>query len=373
MPPKNPKVILITGNDLPQIAAEAERLIVQLTGEDPSPFSLDIYHEGEEGPTPALIGQVVMSLRTPPFLGGQKTIWLKHFTGFPAEEGAKPTKPEGIALRRLATEIAALEDGMVLVLDGPGCDGRKALYKACAAQGEVRVFNRPDTMKDGKWQQEMAEVIQDAARRKGMRPLSRPVCDNLIAAIGADTAAIDSQLEKLICYYGDPQAEIDPDDVRILCPGAGEEQFFALNNAIGQRDLPHSLEILNNLMAREANQDILPRQLLAATAGLLRQYLQMLLFMAENRLRQPNAVKTFLEQLAPEEKARRKADDEIYGFHPYRALKLAEQARRFSPHELIHGMKACRDANWQLNSSGLSPRLALENALLDIIGPKNEP
>lgn len=362
------KVILVTGNDVPQITAEAERLIVQIAGEDPSPFALDIYHEGEEGPTPALISQLIMSLRTPPFLGGEKTVWLKHFTGFPAEEGAKVSKPEGQALKRLATEISELDDTITLVLDGPGCDGRKALCKACSAKGEVRVFNRPDTMKDGKWQMEMAECLQEAARRKGMSPLSKPVCDNLIAAIGADTAAIDSQLEKLICFYGRPDAEIDPDDVRILCPGSGEEQFFALNNAIGQRDLPKSLEVLNNLMAREANQDILPRQLLSATANLLRQYLGLLLFMAENRLRNPNAIKTFLEQMPPADKARQKAENEIYGYHPFRALKMAEQAMRFSPHELIQGLKACRDANWQLNSSSLSPRIALENALLNIIG-----
>jgi len=364
----NAKIILVTGTDVPQITAEAERLAVQLLGEEPSPFSSDICQEGEDGPTPALIGQVISALRTPSFMGGTKTVWLKHFTGFAAEEGAKASKPEGIALKNLVAELEKIGDEVVVLLDGPGCDGRKALYKLCASKGEVRVFNRPDTMKDGKWQIEMAECIQAVAQRKGMQSLSKQVCDTLIASIGADTSAIESQLEKLICFYGDVNAQIDPEDVRVLCPGSGEEQFFALNNAIGQRDLPKCLEVLNNLLSREQNQDIVARQLLSGTANYIRQFLRLALFMAENKLRRPNDVKTFLEQLSPEQKTKQKGQNEFYSFHPFRAFKLAEQVAKYTPHDMIRGLKACRDANWQINSSSISPRLALENALLSIVG-----
>ncbi|MBP1582555.1 MAG: hypothetical protein J6866_01235 [Victivallales bacterium] len=369
MPESTPQVILLTGDDIPRISAAAEQYAVQLAGENPSPFDLDVCQESDTKPVAAVIADVLGSIQTPPFLGGHKTVWLKHFSAFGSEEGAKASKPEGLALKSLATAInEGLPDNVTLLLDGAGCDGRKALYKACEKHGQVQSFNRPDTSKSGRWQAEMEECLAQAAVAKGMLPLESSVLSALVESLGADTSAIDSALEKLICHAGGPQEKITVDDVRLLCPGNGEEQFFALNEAIGQHRLDSALSVLERLLSGEPDQDRYARQLLSASSSFFLQLLRVRLFMAENRLKRAEDVKSFLYNLPADKKPKGRSDEDILTYHPYRAMKLAEGALNFTPHELIQALKAVRDANWQINSSAITPRLALENALTAILG-----
>jgi len=365
-----PQVILLTGDDIPRISAAAEQYAVQLAGEDPSPFALDVCQESDTKVAAAVLADLLGSLQTPSFLGGNKTVWLKHFSAFSAEEGAKATKTdEGKALKALAEAISAgFPAGVTLLLDGPDCDGRKALYKACDKHGKVLTFNRPDTSKSGRWQAEMESCLAQAAAAKGMRPLDSSVLSALVESLGADTSAIDSALEKLICHAGGPQEKITVEDVRLLCPGNGEEQFFALNEAIGQHRLDSVLSVLERLLAGEPDQDRYARQLLSASSSYFLQLLRVRLFMAENRLKRPDDVKSFLNNLPPDKKPKGRSEEDILTYHPFRAMKLAEGAVHFTPHELIQALKSVRDANWQINSSAITPRLALENALTAILG-----
>ena len=222
---------MISGDDDSAIQSEAERIFTRLAGEDPDPFATEIISEDDRGPRAELIGKVLSAIRTPPFLGGNKTIWLKHFTGFGHEPGAR-IKNDPMDLKRLAEELGdELPDGVFVVLDGPGCDPAKPLVKACSAHGEVIWKNRPNTMKKG-WQEEMKGCLAAVAREKGVT-LSYEVSELLVDVLGADTSLIEGELEKLICYAGVGN-EITPEAVREMCPPVQRPGKLGVDRARGQ-------------------------------------------------------------------------------------------------------------------------------------------
>jgi len=191
--------------------------------------------------------------------------------------------------------------------------------------------------------------------------------------LGGDSAAVDSELEKILCYNGGTQQAPTLADIQQICVGRGEEQAWALTEALGQRNLAQSLAMADSLIAQSKYPEQTARTLIMSAAGFFRQSLRILLLMRENRLASPNALKQYLETLSPDKKSRDRR--EITGMHPFRAFKLAEQAKRYAPQEMIQAIKILRDALWQTISSSTSATVALENALLQIVGvmPLNQP
>jgi len=356
---------LLTGTDEAQISCEAEKLIERLAGPNLDPFVCDIIQENDTGPTLEILRTLIRSILSPPFLGNQKIVWLKHFSCFAAEGDAKAKDPVAVALRELSTLIQqGLPEYVTLVLDGPNCDGRKAFFKACSHHGDVQTFAKPD-MSRGSGQAEMTAVLQRAAQAKGIQ-LPQSVCEYLLEVLGGDTAAIDSELEKIICYAGGLQEPITLADVQQVCVGRGEEQTWAVAEALGQRNLQKSLAVADNLVSQSKTPEQTARSLIMSAAGFFRQSLRIRVLMQAKRLPTPNALKMYLESLPADKKSKDRR--EITGMHPYRAMKLAEQARLYNPHEMIQAIRILRDALWQTTSSSTASYVALENALLQIIG-----
>lgn len=362
------QVILITGNDAAQIHAEAEQLVRKLVGAELDPFVCDIVQEGDDGPQPALLFALQRSLQSPPFMGGVKTVWLRHFTAFDGEGDARSQQPLAKALRGLAELVqAGLSADIRLVLDGCGCDGRKALAKACQARGEVRTFNRPDASRRN-WEGDMLTCLRQVAAAKGIT-LSSPVSQALLEILGADTAAVEMELEKVVCYCGGPGSPVTVEAVRQVCAGRAEQQFWALNNCLGERSLPAALSAAEDLFAQSPQAEQTARMLISQAAGFFRQGLRLRVYMSEHQLATPSALKSHLERLSPEEKtAVAPGDAALVRMHPYKALKTAEQAQRYAPAEMIRAIRLLRDALWQTTTSSTSPTVALENAIVQIIG-----
>lgn len=359
------QIYLLTGSDLSQITLEADKLMLQLAGPSPDPFSCDIIQEGESGPSPDLIRSLLRSLDSPSFFAGSKIVWLKHFSGFATESESKGKSGGEASLKELAKRIQdGLPADIILVMDGPGCDRRKALAKACEAKGELRVFNRPDVGKKTGLA-EMAAILRGSAAGKGVT-LSRDAEEYLLDALGGDTSLIDGELEKLICYCGGVGQTITREAAEELCFNRAEEQVWALGDCLGKRDLRDALAKVDSMVTSSKDPDRTARSLIFNAANYFRQALRMLLFMSEHKLKTPRDVNAFLVGHPEISKGAEKGS--IEGMHPYRALMVAEQAQRYTPAQMIQAVKTLRDALWQTTSSAINPQLALENALLKILG-----
>ncbi|MCR4574500.1 MAG: hypothetical protein K5787_12110 [Lentisphaeria bacterium] len=359
-------IFLISGNDESQIMAMADKIVRREAGENPDPFSFDLFQEGEAGPEPTLIINLLKSIMSPSFLGGRKTIWLKHFTGFDSE-GSK-TGPLGKALKELADTISkGIPDDIVLIMDGPGIDKRKALAKTCLAHGEAIFLTKPDKM-NRNWQADMSACIQQVAKEKGL-VLDRAIVEYLIDVLGTDTARIDSELEKIICYKGADTTPPTLEEVQKVCVGQGEEFNWAMGNVLGQRNLQECFRVIDVITEQSKDGDRAARSLILNAATYFRQALQIRFFMAVNKITSPVLLKRTLEGASDSQKQEWSADGaEFVMMHPYRVQMLAEQASRYTPQEIIQAIRTLRDALWQCISSSTAPRVSLENAMIKIIG-----
>ncbi|HPY89847.1 MAG TPA: hypothetical protein PLE92_06175 [Lentisphaeria bacterium] len=366
-------IYLISGNDESQIRADAEKTALALAGPDPDPFVLEVFQEDDSGPTAALLHGLLRSLLSPPFLGGRKTVWLKHFSGFDSEGDKSSKAGVPAALRELTDLIRrGLPEDIALLMNGPGIDRRRALFKACEERGEVRFYNRPDP-KSRTWRQDMAACIRAAAADKGVR-LAHDVCDYFVDALGTDTSRIHCELEKLICYCGGPEAPITLADAQQVCVGKGEEMAWALGEMLGKRNLSEALRVVDVLLEQSKEGERNARSMLINAANFFRVALQLRVVMEEYRLNSPAALKRFVETIDAKTKQSLLADGmEFVEFHSYRAMMLAEQAGRYSPSEMIQAIRRLRDGLRRCMSSSISPRLALEDALFSIIGGRSRP
>ena len=367
--PNSRNLYLVTGNDAALVAAEAARLFREFAGDPPDPFASDLFEEGDEGPTPELLFSALRSLKSPAFLGGRKTVWLKHFTGFDQEGDKKSAAPMAIALRELADLLKeGLPPDMVLIMDGDGVDRRRGLFKACSANGEVIVLNRPDMAKDRNWRSSMQEALQRAIQRKGMQ-MSRDAFDYLLDALGTDTARIEPELEKIACFRGDAQGPVPLADVQQVVVGRGEEMTWALAEMLGKRSIHEALRVIDVLITQNRSDDQYARSMIYSAGGFFRNILRVQVFMGTHRLKTPVALKQFVQTMTAEQKKSALADGmDFIDYHPYRVQMMAEQAARYSPFEAMDAITTMRNALWQITSCSTSPRMALESALLKIIG-----
>ncbi|MBP5640222.1 MAG: hypothetical protein J6X55_12130 [Victivallales bacterium] len=363
-------VYLIIGNDEAQISETSAKLIEKVAGPTPDAFSLDVYQEPESGVEPELIINLIRSLQSPPFLGGTKTVWLKHFSSFSAE--TVKSSDVGKALRELAQFISnGIPKDIVLVMDGPYSADKKSrgeLLKACEAYSKesVIILSKPDKM-NRNWQEDMSICINNAAKDKGVA-LQGGVVEYLIEVLGTDTARIDSELEKLICYKGGTEQPITVEDARLLCEGQGEEFSWSFGNAIGKRNINDCLRIIDAMSERTNDADRIARSLILTAAGYFRQMLQLQIFMSQNHISTPSSLNMALKNVSSEQRDEwKKAWPDIVSMHPFRAQKLAEDAMRYKPQEAIRAMTIFRDALWQCMSSSTSARVSLENALFESV------
>ncbi len=361
-------VYLVTGNDEQLVSAEALRLFRKFAGAQPDDFSSEVISEGDDGPTPELLGSLLASLKSPSFLGGRKTVWLKHFSAFEAEGDRKATEPMAVAIRNLTDFLkGGLSPDMLLIMDGVGIDRRRALFKACSEVGRVLRRERPD-LKSRNWRNDMAGLVRDALQEKGMR-MEPAAVDYLVDALGTDTARIESELEKVLCYRGGPEGMATLEELQKVCTGKGEEMSWAIGDALGRRDLQKVLRTVDVLITQNRENEGFAHVLLLGAAGFFRNVIRIHVFMGLNRIRGAAALKGKVLAMSDEQKAEAvRTGMEFVNSHPYRIQILAEQAMRYTPNEAIDALNILRDALWQCVSSKTSFRVALESALMKIIG-----
>jgi DNA polymerase III delta subunit len=357
-----PNLFLITGSDDAQIRIKAEALARQHGGDNPDPFSFEVFAEQEGIESAELVQSLLRSLRTPAFFG-TKTLWLQNFSAFDAEP-AKTVKEPGEKARAildLAEAVADVPAGIVLILSGSGVDARKGLFKACQAKGEVHVFKKPEVT-DRRWDENMGAYIVQRAAAKELR-LGPGVADYLVGILGTNTGRVEGELEKLWCYGNGAPATLEM--ARALCQGDGESISWEFTGAMGNRDPDAALLILQTLINSSREGDNAVIGIVTLTANLFRDLLKLRVLLRHRRLSPPQ-LKSLLDTGGPEAKDELAAAGfaEIAKLHPFRAQMMAQQALNYSEDELGEAVSRMRDLNLACVSGSTDRRAMLEETVL---------
>ena len=184
---------------------------------------------------------------------------------------------------------------------------------------------------------------------------------------GGDSRQIENELDKLELYLGaGGNREVDAALVRTLVPLSRAGVIFELGNAILRRDLEGGLRLLDQLLYQGETPIGL---LLVALVPTVRNLLLVKELQQSYKLPRPASPFAFgqvLNRLPEEATAHlpRKKDGTVNTFGLGFA---AAEAHRFRLDRLREGLKGCLQANVQLVTGQLEPRLVLERAMIGLL------
>ncbi len=357
---------LIHGEDEFRVKAAARARVDALCPPADQAFGLEILNgtvDNAEGAA-LVLRRCLGALRTPSFLGGRKVVWLQDANFF-----ADTNLIKGDALKDARDGFAqelkqGLGDGFVLVISAGKVDGRTAFFKTCKELAAIEIF----AVAEKSYQQEKPalEWAGECFRKAGLR-VSGELLKAFLDRAGYDTRQIITEVEKLSVYLG-ARKEITAEDIALLVSPARESENWDLPNAAGHRQLQRALDILRQLLFQGESEvpliiglENLWRDLLILRGCLDRGWLRL----------SSDGWKTEAQwSTAPEvEAALGSLDKDPRKIHPFRVIKLVEQARKFSSSELQRALAETLATHERMVSGSGAPDVLLEMLLVKLLRP----
>ena len=245
-------VFAFIGTDEARVKEAALLLVRKLTPPDAGDFSNDIIEGTADNADHAgrICSNVIQALQTLPFFGGGKVVWLKNASFL----GDTVTGRASASVEGFDNILAILESGLgpdvKFVLSTSSIDKRRSAWKKLSKLAKIEVFDKPDTSKAG-WEQAVIAQADKRAREMGIT-FETGALELLVQMAGDDTRQLENELEKIDIYLGD-RRRAGLATVRSLVSQSRAGVLWDLGNAIGQRNLPHGLELLNTLLFQGQN------------------------------------------------------------------------------------------------------------------------
>lgn len=363
------KIYAVVGSDDVEIKHTAAELAEKLKPANAGDFGMEIIDGAADNADQAAarIRSTIEALRTLPFFGGEKLVWLKNANFLGDDQKARSASVQ-TALEELTDTInEGLGSEIAFLLSAIEVDKRRSFYKSLAKRAELQVFDKLDSSRGG-WEQEATEIVQARAKKRKLQ-FEEDALELFVLFTGGDTREIENELEKIDLYLGKERA-VNVELVRELVPLTREGVIFDLSNALAERDLERALALVRQLLDQgESAIGIL----LVAVLPTVRNLLLAKDLMERHRLARPHAPFPFISainRLPADAIAHlpRKKDGSVNAF----ALGIAAQnAHRFQTDQLIAGMQACLAANLQIVTTQLDHEVILTEVVVKLLGESN--
>ena len=304
------------------------------------------------------------AVQTLPFFGGAKVVWLRG-ANFLGDERTASSRDVTDRLNGLAKGWETFDWQGVRVLISCGkVDKRKAFFKSAKKIAAVEDLSIADKERGSR----AALIVRQRLAELGKK-IAPHVADELVLLAGSDLQQLHTEAEKLVAYVGERE-EVMRQDVHEIATRTRQAQGFALADALGERNLPKLLRVLDEeLWVVKLDSKKSPIVLLY---GLLTKVRTMIFLKEMLRLKWIRAgggypqFKSQLEAIPDE----RLPDDRKFNpkaMHPYMLFNALGHARRYSEEELTRAMAILLACNRQLVSSSTDDTLLLQQALVQIV------
>src|SRR5438105_1456245 len=246
------KIYAVVGSDDVEIKNTAAELAEKLKPKDAGDFGLEIIDGAADNADQAAgkIRSTIEALRTLPFFGGEKLVWLKN-ANFLADD----QKGRSAAVLEALEELADTIDGgfgseVAFLVSAIDVDKRRSFYKSLAKRAELQIFDKLDSSRSG-WEQEATDMVQTRAKKRKLQ-FENDALELFVLLTGGDTREIENELEKIDLFLG-KEPKLNVDLVRELVPLTREGVIFDLSNALAERDLERALELVRQLLDQGEN------------------------------------------------------------------------------------------------------------------------
>ena len=353
------KIFIISGNDDFAIKQRAREMAAAVSHcEEPENADhVEIIQADLPELKPDMIADRFLdALRTPPFLAPEKVVWLRHHPSL--EQWTNENAP-AVVKDMIKFLLEPLPEELTVVIDGPGLDKRKTLWKNMIKAGaEIETFSISSAT-DRNFAENRRTILNDFAKNTGKR-LRGDVIQYLTDVIGGDSGILANELEKLACYTGNA-AEITIEDCRAIVSRTPEAVIWEYTEAIQNGRREEALKSLALLTKqREPGTEL---KLIALLSNSYQKTLNCRLAMQELGIRHPSPAA--FENLSPELKTKY-PDNPLIKLHPYRAFKMCEAAVRLDGAAIANKLTLIRNANRAIVSGGGEPGIILEQLTINL-------
>jgi DNA polymerase-3 subunit delta len=314
------------------------------------------------------IARLHEGLKTLPFFGSGKVVWLKD-CNFLGDERAAQTAPVTEAMGELAQELKDFKWQNVRLLVSTGkVDKRKVFFKTLDKLGTVETFASL-SVEDKDWAEQCEFRARHAFAELG-KTITEKALAELVSNVGPNSRQLDSEIEKISLYVGE-RKEIAPADVAAICTRNKLAKAYALGDALGERHLPTLLRHLDaELWDMQFDKDKSEIGMLYGLISKVRAMLLLREMVREGWIKANAAYGQFKLQLDRVPRDRFPADKKFnpLAMHPFALHRSLEQSKNYTSAELVRAMDLLLRCNQKLVSSQLDDALVLQHTLVQIVG-----
>jgi DNA polymerase-3 subunit delta len=316
------------------------------------------------------LGRLNEALNTLPFFGGAKVVWFQNCT-FLGEDRTGGSAAVTGALADMAETLKNFRwDGVRLLISSGKPDKRRVFYKTLEKMGTVENFSAL-SQDDKDW---AVKVESEALRllREAGREIDDAALSDLVSRTGPNLRLMASEMEKLILYT-EGRPAIGVADVAKIVSRQKHARAFALSEALGDRDLPKLLKVLDEELWEIRTGADKKKSEIGLLYGLISKVRTLLLLQELMRLgvlkpaRDYNTFKAQLERVPASALPADRRFNPLAG-HPFVLFQAMKQAGNYRIEELVEAMGTLLDANRKLVGSDLDEAMVLQQAAMDIIG-----
>ena len=310
------------------------------------------------------LGKLDEAVQTLPFFGGAKVVWLRG-ANFLGDDRTASSREVTDRLNGLAKGWETFDwQGVRVLISAGKVDKRKTFFKTAKKIGAVEDLSVADKERGSR----AALIVRQRLAELGKK-ISTHVADELVLLAGTNLQQLHTEADKLAAYVGG-RDEVTRQDVHEIATRTRQAQAFALADALGERNLPKLLRVLDEELW-EVKLDA-KKSPIALLYGLISKVRTMIFLKELLRLkwiRAGGGYPQFKSQLeaVPDD---RLPDDRKFNpkaMHPYMLFNALGHARQYSEGELTRAMDILLRCNRQLVSSSTDDTLILQQALVQIV------
>ena len=310
------------------------------------------------------LGKLDEAVQTLPFFGGAKVVWLRG-ANFLGDDRTASSREVTDRLNGLAKGWETFDwQGVRVLISAGKVDKRKIFFKTAKKIGAVEDLSVADKERGSR----AALIVRQRLAELGKK-ISAHVADELVLLAGTNLQQLHTEADKLAAYVGG-RDEVTRQDVHEIATRTRQAQAFALADALGERNLPKLLRVLDEELW-EVKLDA-KKSPIALLYGLISKVRTMIFIKEMLRLkwiRAGGGYPQFKSQLeaVPDD---RLPDDRKFNpkaMHPYMLFNALGHARQYSEGELTRAMDILLRCNRQLVSSSTDDTLLLQQALVQIV------
>ncbi|MEC8972388.1 MAG: DNA polymerase III subunit delta [Verrucomicrobiota bacterium] len=304
------------------------------------------------------------AVQTLPFFGGAKVVWLRD-TNFLGDERTASSRDVTDRLNGLAKGWETFDwQGVRVLISAGKVDKRKTFFKTARKIGAVEDLSVAEKERGSR----AALIVRQRLAELGKK-IAVHVADELVLLAGTNLQQLHSEADKLAAFVGE-RGEVTRQDVHAIATRTRQARAFALADALGERNLPKLLRVLDEeLWEVKLDSKKSPIALLYGLISKVRTMIFLRELLRLKWIRAGGGYPQFKSQLEAIPDDRLPGDRKFNpkAMHPYMLFNALGHARQYSEAELTKAMDILLRCNRQLVSSSTDDTLLLQQAVVQIV------